>query len=153
MAANRRDPKAKARRPQRSKKKTRTKSAGNSVTEATLKVTKTLSPKLAVFLAWPSYTTATMTLSSFDPSPKRGNMRWDQPWSLRLTFEFTREASAEWCCAAVGAFSANRAPNAGARWHWLGGLHPSRPGANTNVSFTEMITIEAASEATTFSSL
>lgn len=58
------EPKARARRPQRSRKKTRTKSAGNSVTEAMLNVRKTLRPRLAVFLAWPSYTTATSTLSS-----------------------------------------------------------------------------------------
>ncbi len=62
MAASSSDPKARARRPQRSKKKTNTKSAGSSVTEATLNVRKTLRPKLAVFLACPSYTTATMTL-------------------------------------------------------------------------------------------
>ena len=53
-AAPSKEPKARARRPQRSRKKTSTKSAGNSVTEATLNVRKTLSPKLAVLRAWPS---------------------------------------------------------------------------------------------------
>ena len=48
------EPKASALRPHRSRKKTRIKSAGNSVTEATLNVQNTLRPKLAVFLAWPS---------------------------------------------------------------------------------------------------
>ena len=54
IEAPRSEPKAKSLLPHRSRKKTRTKSAGNSVTEATLNVRKTLSPRLAVFLACPS---------------------------------------------------------------------------------------------------
>ena len=54
MAEPRSDPNANARRPHRSKKKTTIKTAGNSVTEATLNVMKTSRPKLVAFLACPS---------------------------------------------------------------------------------------------------
>ena len=54
IEAPRSEPKAKSLLPHRSRKKTTTKSAGNSVEQAILDVRKTLSPKLAVFFAWPS---------------------------------------------------------------------------------------------------